>query len=287
MMEIVRCPMCRASAVVAVQHLSVPFMVVECRYCGIDFLSPRLPEDEMNKFYSNNYYDSTTPLDIGYATYRWDKKFYLSTFRRHWRKIKPYVPTWGRVLDVGAGFGYFLDILPSEYIPEAIEISSEAITELRDKCFGVYDDISQCRSGYYDIVFSNDFLEHTYRPFDTLKEMYRITKPGGVVVTITIDHNCFLRKLSGASWVDYKTPEHVVYWSRNSLHRALEGVGLTVIKTLQAWHTVRLGFVVDRLKKISWLSWLPNPKAFNDIRVVVPSGHQIVIARRGKVLTNV
>jgi predicted SAM-dependent methyltransferase len=40
-------------------------------------------------------------------------------------------------------------------------------------------------SEVYDIVMCCEVLEHTNQPFDALKEMYRITKPGGYVFLST------------------------------------------------------------------------------------------------------
>ena len=38
---------------------------------------------------------------------------------------------------------------------------------------------------YFDFVYSKSFIEHFYYPEEVFKEIYRVLKPGGVVITLT------------------------------------------------------------------------------------------------------
>lgn len=102
-----------------------------------------------------------------------------------------------KVLEIGCGTGIYLDILArmggqisgqdisSEYVKDALayleENKFEADIKVGDAVKLLFDD------NYFDAVFAADFFEHVTREQKNkiLSEVYRVLKPGGVLVIKT------------------------------------------------------------------------------------------------------
>lgn len=100
-----------------------------------------------------------------------------------------------RVLDCGVGTGALSSaltaVLPVPFTLEGIDISpcmlEQAATRLRKTCLDLslrYGDIRTLpfEDGVFDLVMAAHVLEHLAEPETGLREMMRVTKPGGLVL---------------------------------------------------------------------------------------------------------
>ena len=94
------------------------------------------------------------------------------------------IPANATVLDVGCGTGLALEVFQQHgCMPTGIGFGAEAATA-REKGFNVIEqDMSflDVDNDEYQIVWCRHVLEHSIFPFFTLSEMFRITKPGGII----------------------------------------------------------------------------------------------------------
>jgi ubiquinone/menaquinone biosynthesis C-methylase UbiE len=126
-----------------------------------------------------------------------------------------------RLLDVGTGSGFLLDVAKSMgFDCYGVEISkysaSVADKKFPGKIFVGRLDSAHYKSAFFDVITLTDFLEHINNPCDIFGEVDRILKPGGLVLIITPDSDSLTRKLMGANWFQYKF-EHIFYWNKRSL----------------------------------------------------------------------
>lgn len=87
------------------------------------------------------------------------------------------------VLDFGCGGGFLLDGLNVKK-KVGVEINPEAMKSAKSKGIEVYSDVDKVLDDYVDKIISNNALEHTLRPLDELKSLYKKLKKGGMIIFV-------------------------------------------------------------------------------------------------------
>jgi len=97
-----------------------------------------------------------------------------------------------RVLDVGCGLGFFSERLVQRgALVTACDLGPGLVekTKLRARCEAVVADALRLTEAFganqFDAVVSSECIEHTPSPYDVLKQMVAVLKPGGVVAMST------------------------------------------------------------------------------------------------------
>lgn len=150
--------------------------------------------------------------------------------------IAQYAPA-GNALDVGSGSGHHLMQLPNDYVPYGIEISTQAVRDglpaIRARGGNLVNKdalggMQTFKANFFVGIIMRSFLEHDNCPKDTLLEVQRILKPGGVVVIKVPNYGCINRIVMGKKWCGYRFPEHVNYFTPETLRNMLAHTGLAV-----------------------------------------------------------
>ena len=253
-LEPATCPICGPDTSAVLRYDFDPYKVLACSSCGLNYLSPRMTETAILKLYKDEAYYNSNVSGQGYDEYldignNWEK-----TFRLRLKQIAPHKSS-GRVLDIGCGPGYFLtaaqklgfDVYgldPSDYIvAQASKTWGERIQ------LGTID-TANYQPGYFDLIVAFDTFEHIYEPGKFISAVHRLLKPGGVLAITTPDPTSVLAKLSGRNWVSFKLPEHVFYWSSQTIRRLLEEQ-YEVLEVRRAGQYATLGFLFRRLFRLS------------------------------------
>jgi SAM-dependent methyltransferase len=85
------------------------------------------------------------------------------------------------VLDFGAGTGFLLDALSAKR-KIAVEINPHASETMSGRSIECYSSLDAVESGLVDVAISNHCLEHVPYPIQALREIYRVLKPGGILI---------------------------------------------------------------------------------------------------------
>ena len=143
----------------------------------------------------------------------------------------------GRVLDVGSGFGFFLEALErAGYEPYGLELSPHAVAAARERTTAVIatggaEDPFPFPDGHFAAITLLDVIEHLDRYPDTLASCRRTLMPGGKLVVITLNAGSLARPILGRRWSFHLDPTHVHMFSAARLRQACAGAGL-VTETL-------------------------------------------------------
>ncbi len=261
------CPLCGSSNM-SIIHIFDPFKVVLCRECSLIYLNPRLKESVMGEMYQEDTYFFHGE-NTGYSDYKSQEKSLRITFRRFLNELKKRNMTWGRLLDVGCGYGFFLDEAKSfsSYIA-GTELSTNAGDHAK-RLTGAEiftGDINLLPQNFnnFDIIFLINVIEHVYTPVEFLMSLKQRLVKGGKIIIATPDIGSFWYKLMKKNWPSFKIPEHVVFYTEKTLFTLLNKVGLCKIERIPFLHAFPLSLIISKLgirlqgKAFHKNIWLPK-----------------------------
>jgi SAM-dependent methyltransferase len=138
----------------------------------------------------------------------------------------------GRVLDLGAGYGFWLAALAAAgYQPAGVELSAEAAAIAAERsgapvAHGSADELLPFEDASFAAVTMLDVIEHLPRYAQALAECARVLAPGGKLFVVTLNAGSLARPLLGRRWSFWLDPTHVHMFSAHRLRSAFAGAGL-------------------------------------------------------------
>lgn len=222
-MEYVACPFCRETKY-RMLHAEGPFQMVRCPSCQFVFLNPRPTGEALLRFYQDYLPEDESSIEA------WQRMM-EPIFKRAANLIGHYKKR-GKLLDVGAGYGFFLSEMNQRgWEVLGVEISQKAIDYAR-KILGV-----AVRKGplekvgfpenEFDVVSGFYVIEHLPQPMEFLKECYRILKPAGILL-LRYPHTTPIKNLLRFLRIEnrlYDLPAHLSDFSPAVIERCLERAG--------------------------------------------------------------
>lgn len=249
--EVIPCPVCgSATRPWATVH---DFLIRGCMICRMKFVYP-LPED-VSSVYSADYFFGAEK-GFGYVNYDQDKQAQMPALRTYLKYIEERRPDRGRLLDVGAATGVFVELAQGGgWQAEGIEISSAAVASARAKGLPVSEAVIEDVQGeaLYDAVTFLDVLEHVPRPKEALRAAHRLLRPGGILLINVPNAGSLFARVMGKRWHAVIPPEHLSYFTQAALERLLTDTGFIRIKAATVNKSFGLPYLFATAGR--WLGW--------------------------------
>jgi len=252
------------------------------------WLNPRYSEEEIEKFYNDNYYLRDDISEGGYDDYALLEEDLTKTYARIYREISPHLVRRGRVLDIGCGHGYFLSLLREDFDEcVGIDISQEACRKVAEKGMlavrGNFESVDVKSLGSFDLILMTDFLEHVYNLRECMEQLRHLVEVGTLLVVVTPNYNSWLRRILGRNWVSFKIPEHVNYFTPETIKKLLTPRHFKILHNRQVCQYASGGFVSKRVEKVNRvfgrsLSVISTRLRLTKKSFCVPSGNVLVLA---------
>lgn len=208
--------------------------LVKCRMCGLVYACPRLTEQDLMKRYSADYFNNeylptfqATPDSYNMDIIRGHYHQFLILAARHFAPGR-------RLLDIGCGAGFFLKAAQEMgWEVEGVELS-EAAANFAQKVLGLRVRQGKFENGgfpdeSFDVVTLQDTLEHLSFPRQTLTEVRRVLKRGGLLMLNTPDLDSLSRRFLGPAWAVLSPAEHLTYYTEKTLSGTLSRAGFEVL----------------------------------------------------------
>jgi len=145
-------------------------------------------------------------------------------------KFAEFIKPGGNVLDFGCGGGFLLSALDAED-RIGIEINPTAIAHAKSIGIpNVFPDICQVADEWADYIVSDHAMEHVENPSNSMKEFFRVLKPGGTMVIVT--------PYDGVStpYRENDPDRHLFGWSPSNLGNLGRSQGFKVIEAKEICH---------------------------------------------------
>lgn len=143
----------------------------------------------------------------------------------------------GKVLDIGCGGGGILAALDHKYTPFGIEIS-EYLARTGNKNLKerggaiVHNDaisgLGEFDANFFSGILMSAFLEHEINPKQLLQECLRTLKRHGIAIIKVPNYSSINRVFRGRRWCGFRYPDHVNYFTPDSLQNLCRKVGFTI-----------------------------------------------------------
>lgn len=235
MKRIEKCILCESREITTLyQKIKNNFNIDQCQECGLAFTNPQPSLSELDKMYQKEKVIFSGSGEKELKKLKKIKKIYDRLSSQRLCVIEKYQRK-GKLLDIGSGGGFFLAYARErDWQVDGLELSQWGVTVAK-KIFQInvfQGDLMQANypNNSYDVVTMYDVLEHIINPLTELKEVYRILKPGGLLIVNVPNFNSFFAKLNKNHWSKLDPPQHLWHFAPDTLSKIITKSGFNVLE---------------------------------------------------------
>lgn len=235
------------------------FNLVQCTVCGLIFIDPQPDPLALQRYYN---FGSYSPYDFSLeqkSTFRKTimqnlrhrifscrknnslNSFVAEVYNRLTYRSVPYCKPHGKILDIGCGVGYYLQMLKNMgWQAYGIELNQQAAQYARNNLglnvrSGRFEE-AEFPEHYFDIITSWHSLEHTLDPKYVLEKIKKYLKPKGCLLLGVPNFNSLDRLLFKKYWNGFEIPLHRYHFNPDSIKYLLRIAGFDHV---HIFHTIR------------------------------------------------
>ena len=223
-------------------NLGEEFKLVQCKTCKLVFVNPQPSFEEVGKYYSDEYF--TKRSDRGYDNYYSEKirreierVFQLNLSDLDFFAWEKTLSLEKSTLDIGCAAGYFVAYMQSRnWEAKGIEIAEGPIQFGRDVLKQTilkndFLDWDTTGTEKFTLITLWASIEHLHKPKETLEKIHSHLAPNGRMILSTCRYG-ILARMGGLNWRFLNVPEHLFYYSRNTIVSQCESIGFKLVKQI-------------------------------------------------------
>ena len=198
--------------------------VMKCINCSHIQLSPIPTVEEEKQFYNKNLQQKNIRDVISIK--KLHEKMITDTERRV-SFVSKLTPKKGRILEIGSGHGFFLEMMRKKgFKMTGIEVSKEKQKILKKvtkaKILSININENNPEIGFFDTIVFFHVLEHMREPIDFLKKCKKLLKPKGKIVVEVPNYDDFQLKLNKKYSEFYWQRAHISYFTPKILRKVFQ-----------------------------------------------------------------
>jgi 2-polyprenyl-3-methyl-5-hydroxy-6-metoxy-1,4-benzoquinol methylase len=249
------CPACATLSAQRLLYRKNGCDIYRCEACGLGRAQP-VADFDPAAYYTDAYFSGARA--DGYADYVGAEPVLRREFARTVDFIRALRPG-GRLLELGCAYGFFLDEAKQHYDVCGIELAADAAESCRSRGLDVLTGVADAATldplgAPFDVIVLLDVIEHLPEPHATLALCAERLKPCGVIVLTTGDFGSPAARLAGAGWRLMTPPQHLWFFTAESVRRLAPQHGLSVARIDRPWKTVPLSLILFQLGRMLGLS---------------------------------
>lgn len=210
------------------------FFLKECSGCGLKITYHAPDEESIGPYYQSEKYISHSDTNRGLVNrlYHLARNYMLG--QKHKVVCKSSGKKTGRLLDFGAGTGYFAGFMKKNgWEVDGIEKSAEARNFALAE-FGLTlkpaEDLCQIEENSCDVVTLWHVLEHIQDPGKNIRAIRRVLNPDGTLFIALPNHESFDAQHYKDFWAAYDVPRHLWHFAPGQVERIFERNGFRMIQ---------------------------------------------------------
>lgn len=248
--EIVRlCPACDRTTDHVLRFKRNGCDILQCRDCGLG--RTETSGFDPASYYTGDYFSGGH--SDGYADYLGAEPVLRREFARSVDVIRGYRDG-GKLLELGCAYGFFLQEAARHFDVAGIELAEEAADHGRrtglNVLSGMADAANLRRIGHVDVIVLFDVIEHLPDPRETLALCCQYLNPGGIIVITTGDFGSAVARLAGVKWRLMTPPQHLWFFTPESMRRMSASLGLAVEHVDHPWKIVPVSLITFQLRRM-------------------------------------
>ena len=220
-----------------------------CGNCRLFFVHPT---PVTQTIYKKDYFCGASK-GHGYGNYDQDKRS-DPAFRHYLRALTAVFPNDGRLVDVGAATGRFVEMANTKgWLATGVEISDFAASKGRESGLDIRTgslEYQHFREQAFNVVTMWDVFEHIGAPHALLGEAYRVLSRDGILALNLPDTDSLYARLAGSRWQLILPPEHLVLYNRHNLSMILKKHGFQPLIFRRIGKAYRPSYVAQILSTI-------------------------------------
>ncbi|HET9162854.1 MAG TPA: class I SAM-dependent methyltransferase [Solirubrobacterales bacterium] len=228
------------------------YAIYQCSSCGLIYRGDVPTPNELLSIYAPSYFRSQEGGDAdGYADYLSDESEHRLTARRRVERLSRVVSR-GRLLDVGAAAGFFIDEARLRgWDVQGIDVSPDMSAWGRehlglDIATGLFQQ-SNYPADSFDALTMWDYIEHSIDPTRDFAMAARVLRRDGALVLSTGDAASLVARLSGKRWHLLTPRHHNFFFTVDTLTRFLRESGFEVLTVGHPSAHYSLRYLVHKL----------------------------------------
>jgi len=206
--------------------------IVKCNQCGLMYANPRAqpPDCESIQGYDPNYFPK----------HELRAKFEKEALQvQDYAKVRGFLNSnysqKGSLIEIGSSFGYLLNSFKKDGWQvqgiEPLKIGCQYTeTEFGIKAVPVTLEEAHLEENSVDIVIMLHVIEHVPSPSSTLREIFRVLKPGGLLVLETPRYDTWMFKLLGKRERSLSCDGHIYFFTTDTLRNLAKQIGFEATK---------------------------------------------------------
>jgi SAM-dependent methyltransferase len=243
------CPACGRTTDHSLRFRTNGCEILQCRGCGLG--RTEASGFDPAAYYTGDYFSGGH--SDGYADYLGAEPVLRREFARSVDFIRNYRSN-GKLLELGCAYGFFLQEAARHFEVAGIELAAEAAAHGRraglNVLSGLASEANLRQIGHVDVIVLFDVIEHLPQPRETLDLCCQQLNPGGIIVITTGDFGSTAAKLTGVKWRLMTPPQHLWFFTQESVHRLSASLGLSVAHVDHPWKTVPASLIAFQLRRM-------------------------------------
>lgn len=230
--------------------------IVKCNRCGLMYANPRSNEpdhvevaqydpDFVEHSIAHNDVPRLQKEALQVRDYETTRRFLAERF-----------PNKGRLLEVGSGLGFLLDYFKKDGWDTIGVEPNRGMCRYAEKTLGleVLPQIlpdAKFPDESFDAVLMMHVIEHVPDPTDTLREIHRVLKPGGVLVMETPRYDSLSFKLLGRRERSVSCDGHIYFFTSDTLEKIATKTGFSVVRQSPVGRSMTAGRLLYNIGVVS------------------------------------